>query len=48
MDPRPVALRGRYVALEPLGERHAPGGDFSVLDDEWPAVKARLEPRLTA
>jgi RimJ/RimL family protein N-acetyltransferase len=34
MDLTPTALRGRYIALEPLEERHAPGLFAAMQDDE--------------
>jgi RimJ/RimL family protein N-acetyltransferase len=42
MDLTPAVLRGRYLALEPLEERHAPGLFAAMQDDEvcrylsWP------------
>jgi N-acetyltransferase len=42
MDLTPVTLRGRYVTLEPIEERHAPGMFKSMQDEEvcrylfWP------------
>ncbi len=44
----PVRLTGRHVALEPLRSEHLTGllAAYSVLEDEWPAVKTRLLTRL--
>lgn len=46
MDLTPTVLRGRYLALEPLEERHAPGLFAAMQDEEvcrylsWPPPRA--------